>query len=105
MITRRVFLQGMGAGAALMVGACGRRQGSAPRNKVPVDQRILVVVEISGGNDWLNMMPPREGRNRELYDALRPGFGIPVEETIDIGSGVGLNKDFVGMNALDAAGK
>jgi uncharacterized protein (DUF1501 family) len=91
----------VGAGAVMMVGACGRR--SAP--SAVEQQRILVVVEVNGGNDWLNMMPPREGLNREIYDSVRQDFAIPVEGTTDLGSGVGLNTDFTGMDALSAAGK
>ncbi len=66
---------------------------------------ILVVVDLDGGNDWLNMMPPTTGTNRTVYDAKRPSLGIPRDGLVDIGNGVGLNTDLAGMTDLHAAGR
>ncbi len=116
MIGRRGFLQGLGAGA--VVAACG--SGSSPQGSRTLDggaldggvaggglppQRILVVVNIDGGNDWLQMMQPTAGANRTAYEAKRPTLGTPVSDLVDLGSGVGLSRDFTGMDALHAAGK
>ena len=106
MITRRRFLQGAGAtGAALGLGACGARgslgQPAIPRPAAP----ILVVVDVDGGNDWLNLLPPLSGRNRQAYDLARPALGIPATSLLDLGDGVGFNTDFAGMDVLYARGR
>jgi uncharacterized protein (DUF1501 family) len=65
---------------------------------------ILVVVNLDGGNDWLNMLPPTGGANRTVYDARRPTLGIPAAGLVDLGQGIGLHPDFTGMDELHAAG-
>jgi uncharacterized protein (DUF1501 family) len=99
MITRRRFLQGMGAaGVALSLDACGKGgpQKPTPRPAKP----ILVVVNLDGGNDWLNMMPPTSGQNRTIYEHARPTLGILTGNLADLGSGIGLNRDLAGLTDL-----
>jgi uncharacterized protein (DUF1501 family) len=104
MITRRRFLQGVGA-AGLAVGlercAGGGGQAPTPRPAKP----ILVVIDIDGGNDWLNVMPPLTGSNRDAYAAARPTLGIAPAGIDDLGVGFGLNKDFYGMLELHTLGR
>jgi uncharacterized protein (DUF1501 family) len=108
--TRRRFLQGLGAGGAVLAAACG---GATPGTTAgggvppgPVSGRpILVVVDLDGGNDWLSMMPPLSGANRSAYDAARPTLGIPASSLADLGSGIGLSPDFTGMANLFAQGR
>jgi uncharacterized protein (DUF1501 family) len=106
MVTRRRFLQGVGA-AGLAVGlercAGGGGQKPTPRPAKP----ILVVVNIDGGNDWLNVMPPLRGSNFDVYAAKRPSLGYqatgaPVD---DLGLNIGLNQDFYGMAELHGLGR
>lgn len=106
-ITRRRFLQGMTAAGAAALGI----PGCAPGNRViePATPRpskpILVVVNVDGGNDWLNMMPPTAGRNRTVYEQRRPTLAVPAGGLVEIGSGTGLNADFTGMSLLSDRGR
>src|SRR5512147_1888818 len=103
MVTRRRFLQGVGAaGLALGLERCSAGRsgaGGAPGGG------ILVVVFLDGGNDWLNALPPLSGGNRSSYDAARPTLGVPAASLVDLGGGVGLHPDFTGMDELWAAGR
>ncbi|MGA8889954.1 MAG: DUF1501 domain-containing protein [Anaeromyxobacteraceae bacterium] len=114
-ITRRKFLQGMGVGSAALAAACGGSGdggatggpgggGGTPPTPLPADP-VLVIVNLDGGNDWLNMLPPSSGANRTAYDAKRPTLGIPGAGLVDLGGGIGLSTDFTGMDELHAAGR
>lgn len=106
-ITRRRFLQGMTAAGAAVAGL----PGCAPRDRViepatPVPAKpILVVVNVDGGNDWLNMMPPTGGQNRVAYERKRPTLAVPAGNIVEIGPGTGLNTDFTGMSLLSDRGR
>jgi uncharacterized protein (DUF1501 family) len=100
--TRRRFLQGLGAGGALLAVGCG---GSGSARSTAPGKPILVVIDLNGGNDWLNMMPPISGPNRSAYDAARPTLGIASSHLTDLGDGIGLNADFTGMADLHAQGR
>lgn len=113
MTTRREFIQTLGATGATLAGlsACGGgghgSGGSAPPPPTPVPGApILVIVNIDGGYDWLNVMPPTAGGNLGVYQAKRATLGItdPALYT-DLGSGIGLNKDLYGMDVLHADGR
>lgn len=106
-VTRRRFLQGLGAaGAAAWV-----LPGCAPEDRVlePATPRpsspILVVVFLDGGNDFLNMMPPTAGTNRSVYEQARPTLRVPASSIVEIGAGVGLHADFTGMSLLSDRGR
>ena len=104
--TRRRFLQGVGAaGLAMGLERCGGGGGQKPTPRP--SRPILVIVNIDGGNDWLNTMPPLSGSNRTVYDAMRPSLGIPGTGAAadDLGGGIGLNKDFHGMYELSTLGR
>jgi len=70
---------------------------------------ILVVVQVQGGNDWLNQLPPLTGTSASAYLSNRPNIGIATGNLTPLnmaGTGdVGLNKDMLGFDALHAAGK
>src|SRR5512144_2522303 len=106
-LTRRRFLQGMTAAGAAAMGlpACAPTsrpiEPATPRPAKP----ILVVIDIDGGNDWLNMMPPVSGQNRVVYEQVRPTLAVPASGIVEIGSGVGLNSDFTGMSLLSDRGR
>jgi uncharacterized protein (DUF1501 family) len=54
----------------------------------PSSDRILVLVELAGGNDGLNtVIPFRDPR----YYALRPDLGVPADTVLDLGGGLGFN--------------
>jgi uncharacterized protein (DUF1501 family) len=107
-LTRRRFLQGMtAAGVAAVSGlpACSPQdrpiEPATPRPASP----ILVVIDVDGGNDWLNMMPPVAGQNRTVYEQRRPTLAVPASGIVEIGPGVGLNADFTGMSLLSDRGR
>jgi len=112
MTTRREFIQTLGATGAALAGlsACsggghGGGGGSAqPPISVPAAP-ILVIVNVDGGWDWLNVMPPNAGANLPVYQAKRATLGIDPTTLVDLGSGIGLNPDFSGMDVLNALGR
>jgi len=121
MTTRRNFIQSLGAGSAAAAGlgaltACsgggssgGTGGGGTPPPTPSVPGPILVVVQIQGGNDWLNTLPPLAGTSATAYRANRPAIGIPEASLTPLnmaGTGdVGLNKALLGFDALHAAGQ
>ena len=59
--------------------------------------RILVVVELSGGNDGLNTVVPY---GDPAYYRARPKLGIPEKEVIKLSNGFGLHPSMVGFERL-----
>jgi len=105
-ITRREFIQGVGAaGLATAVGCSAQRAKQEPALPIPA-KPILVVVFIDGGNDWLNMMLPMGGANRTAYETLRPTLKLLTSQAFDLGDqNAGLNDDFLGMADLWSRGR
>ena len=60
-------------------------------------ERILVVVELSGGNDGLNTVVPT---GDDEYYRVRPNLGIPATTTIPIADGFGFHPSLVGFERL-----
>ena len=60
-------------------------------------ERILVVVELSGGNDGLNTGVPY---GSDTYYRVRPNLGIRENEAIKIEDGYGLHPSMVGFERL-----
>jgi uncharacterized protein (DUF1501 family) len=77
-VSRRSVLKGAGAVAGLYTlspwlssafGAAGPQAGA---------RRRLIVIDMGGGNDGLNMVVPRTGTRRAIYEQVRPTIGLPV---------------------------
>jgi uncharacterized protein (DUF1501 family) len=106
-LTRRRFIQGMTAASAAALGL----PGCAPADRVlepaapPSTKPILVVVDLEGGNDFLNMMPPTAGSNRSIYEQRRPTLAVPASQLIEVDKGIGLHADFAGMSLLSDRGR
>ena len=60
----------------------------------PIDQRVLVIVELQGGNDGLSTVVPYA--NGAYYDR-RPNLAIPGEQVLAIDGEVGLNPQLVNL--------
>ena len=60
-------------------------------------ERILVVVELSGGNDGLNTVVPT---GDDEYYRVRPNLGIPATKAISIEDGFGFHPSLVGFERL-----
>ncbi|WP_291272846.1 DUF1501 domain-containing protein [Geothrix sp.] len=115
MTTRREFIQTLGATGAALAGlsACGGGGkgsgggGTSGQPPAPIPAApILVVVNIDGGYDWLNVMPPNTGANLGVYQAKRATLGITDPALLtDLGSGAALNKDLTGLDQLHTLGR
>ncbi len=55
---------------------------------IPEDGRVLVLVQLAGGNDGLNSVVPFEN---DAYYNLRPNLAIPRQEVIDLNGELGLH--------------
>ncbi|MCM3881359.1 MAG: DUF1501 domain-containing protein [Vicinamibacterales bacterium] len=60
-------------------------------------ERILVVVELSGGNDGLNTVVPF---GDAAYYRARPNLGIPAQQAIHIADGFGFHPSMIGFERL-----
>src|SRR5947208_11467252 len=60
-------------------------------------ERILVVVELSGGNDGLNTVVPY---GDPAYYRARPKLGIPERDVIKAADGFGFHPSMVGFEHL-----
>lgn len=96
--SRRDFLSGMGlaaAGGAIMLGGHPLRAfGQTPlleHLRTLENERILVLVQLSGGNDGLNTIIPKENA---LYYNARPGLAIPKAQTLALSDELGFNPSF-----------
>jgi uncharacterized protein (DUF1501 family) len=102
-ISRRRFLTLTAGAAAAGLAGCSAGHGDgtgAPATTLPTrttvttaltpttstpaaaatDRRILVVVQMNGGNDWLNTLVPASGRYRDL----RPTLAVPEAELLPL---------------------
>jgi len=83
-LDRRRFLQMMAAAPLLSFApsALAQQQNTSQKNK------ILLLVELKGGNDALNTLVPYEDSN---YYRLRPKLGIKANQVLKLGNGLGMN--------------
>ena len=89
-LNRRSFLQRSLAGTA---GLLANRLGYAAADS----DRILVVVELSGGNDGLNTVVPYRD---DAYYRHRPTISIPREQLLTLDDNYGLNPGALGLRRL-----
>jgi uncharacterized protein (DUF1501 family) len=104
--SRRDFLvrglYGIGVGAALpeflnrtsAALTAQALQGTSVENR---PERILVVLELSGGNDGLNTVVPY---GDPAYYRARPSLGIPDRDVIKVADGFGFHPSMVGFERL-----
>jgi uncharacterized protein (DUF1501 family) len=72
-------------------------QADATQNKM-----ILVVLQLSGGNDGINTLIPF---GDSTYASLRPSLGFPTSEVLQLTDSVGLNPNLAKLKALYDQGK
>ncbi|MGR8920832.1 MAG: DUF1501 domain-containing protein [Gammaproteobacteria bacterium] len=94
---RRQFLAGGAAAAGLTL--AGGRTGLIAQALAAgePDERILVVFELSGGNDGLNSVVPY---GDDSYYALRPKIGIRKQDLLPLDDHFGLNPGMAGLHKL-----
>ncbi|MCB1217621.1 DUF1501 domain-containing protein [bacterium] len=102
--SRRDFLVRSGSVLALGLLTPGWLRGVAMAQKLerlqgvsPRSQNVLVVCQLSGGNDGLNTVIPYSVKD---YYRLRPGIGIPEKEQIPISDELALHPALKPLKAL-----
>jgi uncharacterized protein (DUF1501 family) len=91
----------MTAGTALRVGVFGRA-AAALAAEAESNGKILVVLELSGGNDGLNTLVPYAD---DAYYKHRPKIGLPKKTLRPIDDHFGFNRGMVGFERLYKDGK
>ena len=108
--SRRDFLSGLGAlgAGAMFLGATPvRSYGMSPLmaqiNKMESD-RILVLIQLKGGNDGLNTVVPF---NDDIYYNLRPAISIPKSEAqaFSLNSNLGMHPALAPLQSLYGDGQ
>src|SRR5580693_226959 len=74
----------------------------AVASQAKADGKILVVLELSGGNDGLNTLVPY---GDDAYYRLRPNIGIPRKEVRPIDDHFGFSRGMAGFERLYKSGK
>ena len=102
--TRRRFLQSsLGGAAAIGIGATTPHLfAQAAQTGTSVGDRILVVLQMSGGNDGLNTVIPYANDD---YRKARPKLGIPTDDVLKCDDHVGFHPAMHGLRDLLEAGQ
>ncbi|MCA9048586.1 MAG: DUF1501 domain-containing protein, partial [Planctomycetaceae bacterium] len=102
-VTRRRFLSAAAASSVLTIGPAAApaflRQAA---DTAADDGRILVVVELAGGNDGLNTIVPYTD---DQYQKARPELSLNAADVIRIDDGLGLHPVMTGFADLLQAGR
>lgn len=107
---RRKFLQNIGqlaatqaafGGLSFQASASGFARQFSP---LTTNNRVLVIIQLVGGNDGLNMVVPLD--QMATYKRLRPTISLPEKNILALGtSGAGLNPAMTGLQGLYKDGK
>jgi uncharacterized protein (DUF1501 family) len=98
----RLGLYGIGVSAAAVPMPLFAQAAAALTGSSKSDGRILVVLELSGGNDGLNTLIPY---GDDAYYRLRPHIGIPRKEVRAIDDHFGFSHGMAGFARLYKSGK
>ena len=114
-INRRQFLKGASASAFL---AGGNVLALAARraNAFTADGRAIVLINLSGGNDYLNTVIPLDdvgAPQRSTYQSVRPDLALPLSSLAAteigpcavLGTGLALHPQMTGLATLYQEGK
>ena len=104
-LARGMYGLGIGAGLPLLLSRTSAALSAQALQGTSVEQhpnRILVVIELSGGNDGLNTVVPF---GDAAYYKARPKLGISEREVIKISDGFGLHPSMVGFERLYKDGR
>ncbi|MFN8296948.1 MAG: DUF1501 domain-containing protein [Chitinophagales bacterium] len=99
-VNRRKFIQtsGLATAAMLLPKFLKAHQKNAEINS----DKILVVIQLTGGNDGLNTVVPYEN---DLYYNARPNIAIQKNEVLKLDTQLGLNPNMKGFKNLFDNGK
>src|SRR6059058_6245038 len=70
--------------------------GAATQAVTGKDNTILVVLQMAGGNDGLNMIVPY---GDDVYYRSRPKLGLTADRIIKLDSYIGLNNSLTGLKS------
>ncbi len=104
-LNRRALLRagaGLGLGALGMVPSGFARAAQAAAAQAKADGKILVILELSGGNDGLNTVVPY---GDDAYYRNRPNIGIAKDKLRVIDDHFGFNPGMAGFERLYKDGK
>lgn len=99
MTTRREFLKQFGAAGLVSLGAMPPSflARAAAATEAKPDERILVLVQLAGGNDGLNTVVPF---GCDEYYKARPGVGIGKDAVLKLNGELGLHPAMDGFKKL-----
>ena len=104
-LARGMYGLGVGAGLPLILNRTSAALAAQALQGTSIEKhpnRILVVVELSGGNDGLNTVVPF---GDAAYYRARPKLGVKESETIKIADGYGFHPSMVGFERLYKDGR
>jgi uncharacterized protein (DUF1501 family) len=99
-LIRGLYGVGVGAGLPFILNRTSAALAAQALEGTSVEkhpERILVVVELSGGNDGLNTVVPF---GDTAYYRARPNLGIPAQQAIHIADGFGFHPSMIGFERL-----
>lgn len=105
MTTRREFMQRLGTAGIVTLGPAIPQFLTRAAETSPLaarDRRVLVLIELTGGNDGLNTLIPYDD---PAYQKARPGIGIAKGEVLKLNDHVGLHPNLTGLRELYDEGK
>jgi len=89
---RKFLMRALQAGAVLPLASTGLfarpMEGPAVSRRADAEDRVLVLINLNGGNDGLNMVAPV---NDQLYHDARPTLRLRADETLPITDGLALH--------------
>jgi uncharacterized protein (DUF1501 family) len=103
-LTRRDFLRNcvvVPAGMALLPGSVLRAMFAPPGG----NGRNLVLVDLRGGNDGLNMVVPYGLNGGTYYSEFRPTLGVPLAKVLPLTGSIGLNQSMASLKTHYDAGR
>jgi uncharacterized protein (DUF1501 family) len=104
---RSRFLIGAGAGFTLAASSgdlFARALAAPPLPNLPggVDDRVLVVINLQGGNDGLNTIVPH---GMEQYYRMRPTIAVPAGDVLRIDDRIGFNPALKALKSMFDTGQ
>lgn len=103
--TRRDFLQQVGMAGLVSLGVNPPRflaRAAENSASTSADGRVLVMIQLAGGNDGLNTLIPH---GDDAYYRARPGIAIPKNQVLRINDRLGLHPRLNGLKELYDEGK
>lgn len=104
--TRREFLKVLGSAGIVSLGTIPphflARAAETTAGVAARDKRVLVLIQLAGGNDGLNTLIPL---GDPAYEKARPGIGIRKGQALKLNDSFGLHPSLTGLRDLYDEGK